>query len=425
MSSRFPWIACGRSPRTRILGSRCWRNSSGARSRRLRKNTRSPPGRSATTWRWSFLNNEVVVNYALRIKRDFDGGRLWVNAYTNDVSFYIPSSRLVKEGGYEVNNSLAAAVTYGQPEHVQPPLEERIIDGVRQVLPESYRSPQKTPAAQPSSQGRLAPIGVAKVDITPDYPVRMYGYAIRTTESEGVAGRLKAAALAIGGDEGDGPAVLLTVDCGSVPARNPRGSAPPRPGQGDLEARAIHALQCPHPFGTEPGRNGHVSPMNRREHIVRYEKNLTDRLEEVVLKAMASRKPGRLDWTQGTVDFAMNRRLLKNGKWVNFGAVADAPVDRSLPLLRVTDESGKLLAVLVNYACHNTTLGQKITQLHGDWAGCAQEFIEADQSRRRGHDRHRMCGRCQSVSAGQGRVELCQRHGRAMADEVKRLLAGR
>ena len=70
---------------------------------------------------------------------------------------------------------------------------------------------QSAMAAEP------VPVGVAKVDITPETPVRMYGYASRTTESEGVAGRLHAAALAIGSDSGEGPAVLLTVDCGAVP----------------------------------------------------------------------------------------------------------------------------------------------------------------------------------------------------------------
>lgn len=36
--------------------------------------------------------------------------------------------------------------------------------------------------------------GVAKVDITPDTPVRMYGYASRKAESEGIAGPLSAGA---------------------------------------------------------------------------------------------------------------------------------------------------------------------------------------------------------------------------------------
>jgi hypothetical protein len=33
--------------------------------------------------------DEVVVDYALRMKRDFDGSRLWINAYSNDVSNYV------------------------------------------------------------------------------------------------------------------------------------------------------------------------------------------------------------------------------------------------------------------------------------------------------------------------------------------------
>ena len=51
------------------------------------------------------------------------------------------------------------------------------------------------------------------MDITPDYPIRLMGYGSRKTESEGVASRLKARALAIGGDDGEGgPAVLVAVD---------------------------------------------------------------------------------------------------------------------------------------------------------------------------------------------------------------------
>jgi hypothetical protein len=158
------------------------------------------------------------------------------------------------------------------------------------------------------------------------------------------------------------------------------------------------------------------------EHLVQYAKELTAKLEQVVLEALASRRPGRLDWTQGSVGFAANRRVLKDGKWAGFGAVPDAPADHSLPLVRVTDAKGKLRAVVVNYACHNTTLRGDFKQIHGDWAGCAQEAIEADNP-----------GAVAMVTIGCGAdsdpcphstVELCKKHGRAMADEVKRLLAG-
>ena len=65
------------------------------------------------------------------------------------------------------------------------------------------------------------PVGVAVVDITPDYPIRMVGYESRKTESEGIASRLKARALAIGGDDDaeGGPAVLVAVDNCAVGAK--------------------------------------------------------------------------------------------------------------------------------------------------------------------------------------------------------------
>jgi neutral ceramidase len=87
-----------------------------------------------------FLPDEVVVDYALRMKREMDGDRLWINAYCNDVSAYIVSQRLIDEGGYEVRGSLSSRISNGQPEQVQPPMEDRIIEHVRTLLPESYRS---------------------------------------------------------------------------------------------------------------------------------------------------------------------------------------------------------------------------------------------------------------------------------------------
>lgn len=272
--------------------------------------------------------------------------------------------------------------------------------------------------AQPAG---LAPVGVAKVDITPESPVRMYGYGARKTESEGIAGRLKASALAIGGDAGEGPAVLLTVDCGAVPADIRDDVLRRVQAQVTLKPERFVLCNSHNHSGPDLKGLGSISG-DEHEHLVCYAQALTERLVQVVHQALASRRPGRLAWTRGTVDFAANRRVLKDGKWSGFGAVPGAPVDHSLPLLRVTDAEGQLLAVVLNYACHNTTLRGNFQQLHGDWAGCAQEYIEADHP-----------GALALVTIGcgadadpcpHGTVALCQRHGRAVADEVQRLLAG-
>src|ERR1041385_6223054 len=62
----------------------------------------------------------------------------------------------------------------------------------------------------------LRDVGVARIDITPSYPIRLTGYAVRKKESEGVSQRLWAKALAVGSDR-EKPALLITVDNCGVP----------------------------------------------------------------------------------------------------------------------------------------------------------------------------------------------------------------
>ena len=77
------------------------------------------------------LGGEVVVDYALRLKRELSGPRTWVASYTNDVMAYIPSLRVLKEGGYEGGGSM---VYYGLPSPWKPDVEKLIVAEVhRQV----------------------------------------------------------------------------------------------------------------------------------------------------------------------------------------------------------------------------------------------------------------------------------------------------
>jgi neutral ceramidase len=77
------------------------------------------------------LGGEVVVDYALRIKREFGGKGIIVAGYSNDVMSYIPSLRVLKEGGYEANDSM---IYYGLPGPYDEQVEERIMTTVRQVM---------------------------------------------------------------------------------------------------------------------------------------------------------------------------------------------------------------------------------------------------------------------------------------------------
>jgi len=67
------------------------------------------------------LGAEVVVDYSLRLKRELAGQAVvWVAGYSNDYGGYIPSLRVLKEGGYEA------------PDY-KPDIEERIVGKVHEL----------------------------------------------------------------------------------------------------------------------------------------------------------------------------------------------------------------------------------------------------------------------------------------------------
>jgi neutral ceramidase len=76
------------------------------------------------------LGGEVVVDYALRLKRELPGD-VWVAAYANDVFAYIPSARILLEGGYEADYNL---IYYGLPTRFRSDVEEVLVKKVHEVV---------------------------------------------------------------------------------------------------------------------------------------------------------------------------------------------------------------------------------------------------------------------------------------------------
>ena len=259
-------------------------------------------------------------------------------------------------------------------------------------------------------------IGVAKIDITPSYPVRLCGYAVRKTESQGVAQRLFAKALAIGSDkDSDGPAILLTVDNTGVPATiraevlRRLQEKDPRITEDHFALCSSHSHTAPCLAGNLPTLFGEPLPPEHQAHVDRYTRELADALEHVAIEAIKTRKPSRLCWSQGSAGFAANRRT------------RGGPVDHDLPVLAVLDAGDHLRALLVNYACHCTTLGGETNLICGDWAGYAQEYLERDHP-----------GAIVMVAIGCGAdanpmprtgLDFAKQHGREIEQSVTQMLA--
>jgi len=77
------------------------------------------------------LAGETLVDYAFRLRNELAGERLWVAGYCNEVFAYIPSERVLQEGGYEGGDAM---VYYGFHGPFRPGLEDRIVGLVKQLM---------------------------------------------------------------------------------------------------------------------------------------------------------------------------------------------------------------------------------------------------------------------------------------------------
>ncbi len=256
--------------------------------------------------------------------------------------------------------------------------------------------------------------GVAEIDITPEGPLWMAGFAARKQPAQGVALPLQAKALALG-DGGRRPRVLVTADLLGLTARVTSRVAAEverrhRIRRADILFNASHT-HCGPIVEKQLSVAYDLSP-EQWSAIDTYTAALERNLVAVVGQAIERMRPARLSYARGEARFARNRR-------VRFTPVG--PVDHSVPVLRVDDDRPGPLAIVFGYACHNTTLPARFVQYHGDYAGVAQAALE---------ERHpgvtalfvAGCG-ADANPDPRGTLDLVQTHGAALADAVDQVLA--
>jgi hypothetical protein len=118
--------------------------------------------------------------------------------------------------------------------------------------------------------------------------------------------------------------------------------------------------------------------MARTEKISSYQASVASKLVSLVGEALGRLAPARLQYCHARAGFAMNRRpnysLPENDPQRGKVPNPDGPVDHDVPVLQITTDNNRVLALLFGYACHNTTSNEAV--FHGDYAGFAQREIE-------------------------------------------------
>ncbi len=265
--------------------------------------------------------------------------------------------------------------------------------------------------------------GAAREDITPPAGVWMTGYAVRTHPADGTAQALWVKALALADPAGN-RGVLLTLDlCGitreitdHVASEIGRRHGLPRSA---VMTNVSHTHCSPFIPGNIAGLR--LLPPDGQRKAEDYARTLTEKMIRAADAALNALAPAALAWAEDEAYIGYNRR--ENSATDVPGQRAagklKGPFDPRVPVLAVRGADGALKALLVSYACHNTTLS--FYQWHGDYAGSAQLELE------KRHPGATVlfaigCG-ADANPAPRGTVELADQHGRALADAADRALA--
>ena len=250
------------------------------------------------------------------------------------------------------------------------------------------------------SQNAVLKAGIAKVDITPVENLYMGGYdeTCRTGPSDGVYGKIYIRALMF--DDNISRIVFIEADIVLLP-----------PEDYDIIRKLISEetgipfenimLGCVH---------NHAAPYpDERNKNSDWSKQLNNKFVSAVKNAIADLEPVKIGGATGKSTIAMNRRKIledtisyltfdENNSSQSYGKYkTDKPVkiremagvcrlgnnpngliDDEVGILRVDKVSGGPKAVLVNYACHGTSLGCRNSKISPEWNGHMLEYIERE-----------------------------------------------
>ncbi len=220
-------------------------------------------------------------------------------------------------------------------------------------------------------------IGVARADITP--PAGIYARNWGAAEADLAASihRPLIASVMTVRASGDGqPLVLASLDLGWWRTREDelhvRATLAARLGLGPerVIVHLSHTHSAPSICREDSGRPG-------GELIAPYLDHVRDVVAGAAARALATEREGRLDWGRGSCTLACQRdqRDPAGARFIT-GLDPESSADDTVLVGRVCGADGAVRAVLVNYACHPTSLGWANRAISPDFVGAMRDTIE-------------------------------------------------
>ncbi len=220
---------------------------------------------------------------------------------------------------------------------------------------------------EPGFSGR---IGIARRGITPPLSVQVRSWGPATDDfATGVHRPLTLTAVAFSTEDTE-PLVLVAADIGWW--KNPDDETLVRKGVLDVVGGDVRRVLV-NLSHTHAGPSGSLGDGD--EPSARYLETLQSAAAEAAREAIATAVPATLSSAVGRCGLAANRDLPDGDRYVVGFNPAVTP-DDTVVVGRIARPDGALLAVLVNYACHPTTLAWQNRLVSPDFVGAVRAVVE-------------------------------------------------
>lgn len=267
--------------------------------------------------------------------------------------------------------------------------------------------------------------GVGRRDITPPPGIHFKSWGAATREvAKGVHRPFYVTALTVRAQPNDAPLVLVALDGGwwqaAVDERFVREHVLTALGlpESNLIINLSHTHAGPSLSTDNANRPG-------GEHIGPYLERMREAIVEAARYALMTEAEGELRWATGRCDLATNRGLPdpQGGRYVT-GYNPNAAADDTVVVGRVTNSSGEVIATLMNYACHPTTLAWENELMSPEYIGAARATVEAATGNAPCLFLLGACGDLAPAHQYVGDVRVADGHGRQLGLAVLSTLAG-
>ena len=212
--------------------------------------------------------------------------------------------------------------------------------------------------------------GTAKINITPRTPIPMSGYGGRNDSFKGVHDSIFARAIVFG--DGKNKAAIISMETIGVSKTFWKDVTDVLERKVGIKKEFV-LLSAVH---NHDGPVTNVYDESNSPEVLAYIEELKEKVISVTKDAMQNMVPISIGVGKGECKMNINRRAQDGKGEITLGMNPYGPCDHEVGVIRVDDNLGKPIALIMNWPCHGVVLGPKNYLISGDWPGAASGYVE-------------------------------------------------